>query len=76
MSISMDRFASQGQFETYDPYRAVPQMTAMFTLQCRSCGYEPDDVVTAPRLCPKCHANSWERFTRPGSILENASRYD
>jgi len=44
----------------------------MFRLQCRSCGFEPDDVVTIPRACPKCHAQSWERFTRPGSILENA----
>ena len=76
MSISMERFASEGQFETYDPYPSVmPQQTPMFTLQCRSCGFEPDDVVTVPRMCPKCHAQAWERFTRPGSILENACRH-
>jgi len=75
MSISMERFASEGQFETYDPYMPVAQPTAMFTLQCRSCGFEPEDVVTVPRMCPKCHAQAWERFTRPGSILENACRH-
>ena len=74
MSISMDRFSASGQFETYDPHQAVPQMTAMFHLQCRSCGFEPEDVVSAPAL-PKCHAQAWERFTRPGSILENACRH-
>ena len=74
MSISMDRFASEGQFETYDPYPAIPR-TAMFTLQCKACGFEPEDVVAAPRLCPKCHSQTWERFTRPGSILENACRH-
>ncbi len=76
MSISMDRFASEGQFETYNPHPAmIPQPTLMFTLQCRACGFEPEDVVTIPRLCPKCHARSWERFKRPGSILENACRH-
>jgi len=74
MSISFEAFASEGHFVTYDPFRSAPQKVAMFRLECRSCGYEPDDVVTAPRLCPKCHANSWERTTRPGSILENANR--
>jgi rubrerythrin len=75
MSISMERFGSEGHFATYQPYEASPQPVAIFVLQCRSCGFEPENVVTAPRLCPKCHAQSWERFTRPGSILENANRY-
>jgi predicted Zn-ribbon and HTH transcriptional regulator len=75
MSISMEKFASSGEFESYNPHlAAVAERTEMFTLQCRSCGFEPEDVVTAPRVCPKCHAQSWERFTRPGSILENARR--
>jgi hypothetical protein len=75
MSISMERFASEGHFATYDAYKAVPQRVAVFQMQCRSCGYEPDDVVTVPKLCPKCHGESWERFARPGSILDNANRY-
>ena len=75
MSISMDRFASHGQFATYDPFAHTPQQVAVFTLQCRHCGYEPEDVVVPPRLCPKCHGQSWERFAKPGSILQNAERY-
>lgn len=75
MSISMERFGSEGHFATYDPFAQVPQRVAVFQMQCRSCGYEPENVVTPPRLCPKCHAESWERFARPGSILDNANRY-
>jgi rubrerythrin len=75
MAISMERFSSQGHFATYQPAAPVaPQRIAVFELQCRSCGYEPEGV-TPPRLCPKCHGNSWERFARPGSILANAQRY-
>jgi hypothetical protein len=75
MSISMERFASEGHFATYDPFHQPPQRVAVFQLQCRSCGFEPEDVVTAPKICPKCHAKAWERFAKPGSILENANRY-
>ena len=75
MSISMDRFSSQGQFESYNPFVAGAATVAVFQIQCRSCGFEPEGVVTPPRLCPKCHGESWERFARPGSILENANRY-
>jgi len=75
MSISMDRFAAQGQFATYEPHPVLAARTAVFHLQCHSCGFEPDsEVVTPPRLCPKCHGESWERFARPGSILDNAIR--
>ena len=75
MSISMERFGSQGRFATYDPYQQAPQRVTVFQLQCRCCGYEPEDPVVAPKTCPKCHGQSWERFARPGSILENANRY-
>lgn len=75
MSISIEPFASEGHFPTYDPCHAAQSRVAVFTLQCRSCGYEPEDTVTAPRLCPKCHGNRWERFAKPGSILDNANRY-
>jgi predicted Zn-ribbon and HTH transcriptional regulator len=74
MSISMEPFASQGHFATYEPFAKSMQRVAIFTLACRSCGFEPDDAVIAPRVCPKCHATGWERFARPGSILENANR--
>lgn len=75
MSISMERFASEGQFATFDPYQEPNTRVAVFQLQCRCCGFEPEDAVVAPRVCPKCHGESWERFARPGSILENANRY-
>ena len=76
MPISMEPFASTGHFATYDPCQhGASQRVMVFQLQCRSCGFEPEDVVSAPRLCPKCHSAAWERFTRPGSILDNADRY-
>jgi predicted Zn-ribbon and HTH transcriptional regulator len=75
MSISMERFASQGEFLTYSADRPILARPAVFQLQCRSCGFEPEDVVVAPRVCPKCHGESWERFAKPGSILENARRH-
>lgn len=75
MSISMERFASNGHFLSYDPFAAAARTVSVFTLQCRSCGFEPEGVVTPPRLCPKCHGEAWERFARPGSILDNADRY-
>ena len=75
MSISMERFASDGQFATFDPYKETVTRVMVFQMQCRCCGFEPADTVVSPRVCPKCHARSWERFARPGSILENAERY-
>lgn len=75
MSISMDRFESMGQFATYDPFAGSSQRISVFQLQCHSCGFEPDDVVTPPKMCPKCHGETWERFAKPGSILDNAVRH-
>ena len=75
MSISMERFASEGRFATYDAFRSVPKRVDVFQLQCRCCGFEPQDVVVAPKVCPKCHGEAWERFAKPGSILTNADRY-
>ena len=75
MSISMERFASEGHFATFDPYVETVNRVKVFGMQCRCCGFEPEDVVVAPRICPKCHSQAWERFTKPGSILENADRY-
>ena len=75
MSISMDRFASEGQFVSYNPFQSATNRVMVFQVQCRCCGFEPEGVVTPPRLCPKCHGESWERFAKPGSILENANRY-
>jgi rubrerythrin len=75
MSISMERFEAQGQFQTYNPFAQSRMPIAVFQLQCRNCGYEPEDTVVPPKVCPKCHGETFERFARPGSILENANRY-
>ena len=75
MSISMERFESKGQFVTYDPFARNISRVAIFQLQCRCCGFEPEDVVSPPKACPKCHGEAWERFAKPGSILDNANRY-
>jgi hypothetical protein len=75
MSISMEPFSAHGHFLTYDAHQPVMTRQTVFQLQCHSCGFEPADVVVAPRVCPKCHGESWERFAKPGSILENAKRY-
>ncbi len=75
MSIGMQRFGSEGHYATYDPFARAVERVMVFELQCRSCGFEPEDVVVPPDMCPKCHAKSWERFAKPGSILVNAERY-
>jgi hypothetical protein len=75
MSISMERFGSVGHFPTYNPLGAPVHRVAIFQMQCRSCGFEPEGSVTPPRLCPKCHGESWERYAKPGSILQNAANY-
>lgn len=39
-------------------------------IECRTCGFEPDDQWSLPRTrCPKCHATTWRRVPRPGSLL-------
>ena len=75
MSINMESFAAKGHFATFDPYLQVQPRVAVSKVQCRCCGFEPEESVIPPRICPKCHARSWERFAKPGGILENADRY-
>lgn len=70
-----ERFLTFGQFASYDPHAATRSQTVVFQLQCRACGFEPENVMTPPRCCPKCFSEAWERFARPGSILENAERF-
>ena len=48
MSIAMEKFASEGHFATYDPFRHETQRIAVFQLQCRCCGYEPEAFLTPP----------------------------
>ena len=75
MSISMEPFGWQA-ISSHQPSSAQsPKRMFPYHLQCRACGYEPEDLVLAPRAkCPKCAATAWERFTRPGSLLDDAER--
>lgn len=73
MSISTDRMGSDGHFANYEPRRKRREARpAMFLMQCRACGFQPDNEIVPPNVCPKCHGSSWERMPRPGSILEFA----
>lgn len=75
MSYVMNSLIAKGTYPSYDPDQTVADRLAVFILQCSSCGFEPEDMVSPPHTCPKCHGHSWERFARPGSILANAERY-
>jgi rRNA maturation endonuclease Nob1 len=74
-SFSMQHVVSGKGLTKYDPYQPAVGRTMVFQVQCRMCSYEPEDLLHPPRICPKCHSQSWERFARPGSILNNAERY-
>jgi predicted Zn-ribbon and HTH transcriptional regulator len=74
-SYSIENVVAKKDMARFDPYQAAPQRAMVFQVQCRMCSYEPEDVLHPPRVCPKCHSQSWERFARPGSILQNANRY-
>ncbi len=75
MSIGINAFEAQGSFATFDPYFEESERVAIFTLQCASCGDEPEDAVSPPRRCVKCGSTAFERFIRPGSILQNSERF-
>src|SRR5262245_39440671 len=75
MSISMNRFGASGMFPTYHVEPPLGAPVSVYILQCCNCGHEPENAVVAPRICPKCQGQSFERVTRPGSLLANAERY-
>jgi len=75
MSYSIENLIAKKSPARLDPYQTLPKRTMVFQVQCRMCGYEPEDILHPPIICPKCHSQTWERFARPGSILENANRY-
>jgi predicted Zn-ribbon and HTH transcriptional regulator len=72
----MEHLVAKKSMAKYDPYEPAIARTMVFQVQCRMCSFEPEDVLHPPRTCPKCHSQAWERFARPGSILQNADRYD
>ena len=76
MSISVDRSSPEGHFQTFPVRPRRNRHTSMVQLECHACGYQAEDPITPPAVCPKCHGSAWERSPRPGSILENAVAAD
>lgn len=75
MSISMSHFGASGLFPTFRTETPSSEPVPVYTLQCCNCGHEAEGMVVAPRICPKCQGRTFERVTRPGSLLANAERY-
>jgi len=69
MSIAMDRFGLNEQGMNSGASDASPSAAFPYRLQCRGCGFEPENAVTPPHICPKCSGSSWERFAAPRSLL-------
>jgi hypothetical protein len=74
MSISMERFGSNEPLWEPRVSSGSRGPAFPFRLQCRSCGFEPEDAITHLPLCPKCHGSAWERFAFPRSLLMTAER--
>jgi rubrerythrin len=64
MSISTEYFRSEGHFIQYGPPVESGVRTPVFRIECRRCGFEPEDSIIPPRVCPKCNASAWERSAR------------
>ena len=47
------------------------QLRTSYVTECHYCGFQVDEP---PRVCPKCHGSTWDRFPRPGSLLGRAER--
>ena len=74
MTISMEPFASEGQFPTFDPWAHREERIAIFKMQCGECGHEEADPAVMPKACIKCGSTHFEPVLMPGSILANAVR--
>ena len=68
MSIAMEKFASEGHFASYNPFSRETARIAVFQLQCRSCGFEPDAFVTARVSARSAVAN-------PGNVLRGLGAF-
>jgi len=74
MSISMERFGLAARPGESRPGVGVSGIVFPYRLQCRACGFEPDNAIQPPIRCPKCAGSAWERFAFPGSLLLAARR--
>ncbi len=74
--IGSDRFArlmTGSRMLVGDGCRRSGLVKAMI-LECRYCAFEPEDQLSTPVRCPKCHGCSWNRYPRPGQILMSVDR--
>ena len=46
--------------------RRSTQLRTSYVTECHYCGFQVDEP---PRVCPKCHGSTWDRFPRPGSLV-------
>jgi hypothetical protein len=75
MSIAMDRYNNNEQMPDDRVSSGWPGLLLPYRMQCRSCGFEPTDILTPPPFCPKCASSAWELFVSPGSLLTNNDNY-
>ena len=65
MPIAMQKFASNGFLVRYDRFDGRrSERAADLVLQCHVCNFEPDLEGPLARVCPKCHASTWEWIVR------------
>jgi rubredoxin len=74
MSIDMEHFGSTAQRTETRPQSDATSLAFPYRLQCRACGFEPEDAITPPHRCPKCAGSAWERFALPRSLLTGADQ--
>ena len=49
--------------------RRMGSVNSMFIMECRTCGFEPEDQDVLPAAqCPRCFATTWRRLPRPGAL--------
>jgi hypothetical protein len=75
MSIAMDRYENNEQMPDHRVSNGWPSSLLPYRMECRSCGFEPTDILTPPPSCPKCACSAWQRFVSPGSLLMNNDNY-
>ena len=53
-----------------DEIRRMRSMADLFIVECRACGFEPEDQDSLPiNRCPRCFSNTFRRVPRPGCVL-------
>jgi hypothetical protein len=68
--ISVPRWTHLGT-NLDEKFAPKPGGAYAYIIECRTCGYEPDEqVVIPPWRCPKCSCFTWHRLPRPGMLCD------